>query len=101
MDAEPARRLEPPGLERRGATGYTLATTGAADVAFLPYSLTFEKELAAGKVVPVPEALYPRIEQSGIVLSASKSADLARKFLAFVSGEKGRAILAKYGYGLP
>jgi molybdate transport system substrate-binding protein len=77
------------------------ATTGAADVAFLPYSLTFGKELSAGKVILVPEALYPKIEQSGIVLSSSKEVELARKFLAFVKGEKGRAILAKYGYGLP
>jgi molybdate transport system substrate-binding protein len=77
------------------------ATTGAADVAFLPLSLTFGKELAGGKVYAVPEALYPRIEQSGIVLASSKEAALARAFLAFITGEKGRAILAKYGYGLP
>ena len=77
------------------------ATTGAADVAFLPYSLTFGKELSAGRVFQVPEALYPRIEQSGIVLSSSKEPVLARAFLAFITGEKGRAILAKYGYGLP
>ena len=77
------------------------ATTGAADVAFLPLSLTFGKELASGRVVPVPEALYPRIEQSGIVLAGAKEPVLARAFLAFITGEKGRAILAKYGYGLP
>ena len=52
-------------------------------------------------VVPVPEALYPRIEQSGIVLARAKDPALARAFLAFLAGEKGRAILAKYGYGLP
>ncbi len=77
------------------------ATTGAADVAFLPYSLTFGKELAGGKVVFVPEALYPRIEQSGIVLGAARDPALARAFLAFLTGEKGRAILARFGYGLP
>ena len=77
------------------------ATTGAADVAFLPCSLTFGKELAGGKVVFVPEALYPRIEQSGIVLSSAQDPALARAFLAFLTGEKGRAIFAKYGYGLP
>jgi len=77
------------------------ATTGAADVAFLPQSLTYGKELSSGKVVLVPEALYPRIEQSGIVLSASREPALARAFLAFVTGAKGRAILARYGYGLP
>jgi molybdate transport system substrate-binding protein len=77
------------------------ATTGAADVAFLPHSLTFGKELAGGKVIFVPDALYPKIEQSGIVLGTAKDPALARAFLAFLTGEKGRAILAKYGYGLP
>lgn len=77
------------------------ATTGAADVAFLPLSLTFAKEFAAGRIYAVPEALYPRIEQSGIVLAGAKEPALGRAFLAFLTGEKGRAILAKYGYGLP
>jgi len=77
------------------------ASTGAADVAFLPYSLTFGKEFSAGRVVFVPESLYPKIEQSGIVLSGAREPALARAFLAFITGEKGRAVLAKYGYGLP
>jgi molybdate transport system substrate-binding protein len=77
------------------------ATTGAADVAFLPSSLTRSPELAGGRVVPVPEALYPRIEQSGVVLAAAREPALARAFLAFLGGEEGRAVLARYGYGLP
>ncbi len=77
------------------------ATTGAADVAFLPTSLTFDPALAAGRKVPVPPALYPRIEQAGIVLTGARDPALARAFLAFVTGEKGRAILVRYGYGLP
>jgi len=77
------------------------ATTGAADVAFLPLSLTFGKELAGGRIYAVPEALYPRIEQSGIVLAGAREPDLARAFLAFIAGAPGRAILAKHGYGLP
>ncbi len=77
------------------------ATTGAADVAFLPYSLTFDKELSTGKAVPVPEALYPRIEQSGLVLKAARDPALARAFLAYLTGPKGRAVLARFGYGLP
>jgi molybdate transport system substrate-binding protein len=77
------------------------ATTGAADVAFLPASLTLSKELAGGQVVPVPESLYPRVEQSAVVVAASKDPGLARAFLAFLAGEKGRAILARNGYGVP
>ena len=77
------------------------ATTGAADAALLPLSLTFDPELLAGRSVPVPASLYPRIEQAGIVLARARDPALARAFLGFVTGEKGRAILAKYGYGLP
>jgi molybdate transport system substrate-binding protein len=77
------------------------ATTGAADVAFLPYSLTFEKELAEGRVFVVPDTLYPKMDQMGIVLARAREPELARDFLAFMTGEKGRAILARYGYGLP
>jgi molybdate transport system substrate-binding protein len=77
------------------------AAVGAADAALLPKSLTFEPELSRGRVVPVPGSLHPRIEQSGVVLSRARDPALARAFLAFVTGEKGRAILARYGYGLP
>jgi molybdate transport system substrate-binding protein len=77
------------------------ATTGAADVAFLPLSLTLGQELSGGRTWLVPEALYPRIEQSGVVLTAAKEPALARAFLAFITGEKGRAVLARSGYGVP
>lgn len=77
------------------------ATTGAADVAFLPRSLTFEPALATGRIVPVADALYPPIAQSGVVLAHASDPALGRAFLAFLTGKTGRAILAKYGYGLP
>lgn len=78
-----------------------LATTGAADAALLPRSLTQGAALARGKVVAVPPGLYPRIEQSGLVLASARDPALARAFLAFVTGAPGRAILARHGYGLP
>jgi molybdate transport system substrate-binding protein len=88
-------------LGTSAAQAAQFATTGAADVAFLPLSLTFASELAAGRVVLVPESLYPRIEQSAVVLAGAKAPALARAFLAFLTGEKGRAILARSGYALP
>jgi molybdate transport system substrate-binding protein len=77
------------------------ATSGAADVALLPWSLTFGKELAGGRTVPLPDSLHPPIEQSGIVLASAREPALARAFLAFLTSEPGRAILAKHGYGTP
>lgn len=78
-----------------------LATTGAADAALLPLSLARGEALARGRIYLVPEALYPRIEQSGLVLSSARAPALARAFLAFVTSPAGRAILARHGYGLP
>jgi len=58
-------------------------------------------KFSTGRVVFVPEALNPRIEQSGIALAGPKDVGVARAFLAFLTGEKGRAVLAKNRYGLP
>jgi molybdate transport system substrate-binding protein len=78
-----------------------IASTGAADAALLPYSLVLGEALARGRIYLVPEALYPRIEQSGLVLSSARAPALARAFLDFVTGPAGRAILGRHGYGLP
>lgn len=88
-------------LGASAAQAAQFAATGAADVALLPQSLAAAPELAGGRVVPVPEALYPRLEQSGVVVAASRQRALARAFLDFVAGGQGRAILARAGYGLP
>ncbi len=77
------------------------ASTGAADAALLPRSLTFAPGLAGGRIYPVPQSLYPPQEQSAVVLAGASEPGLARAFLAFVTGPKGRAILSKYGYALP
>lgn len=78
------------------------AHSGAADAAFVPRSLSLLPELAsAGNAFPVPGGGHPPLEQSALLLSHGRAPDLARALLAFVRGEKGRAILARAGYGLP
>lgn len=77
------------------------ATTGAADAALLPRSLVSGPALSAGRWWAIPRALAPPVEQSAVVVSGAREAELARAFLAWLGGEKGRAVLLKYGYGLP
>jgi molybdate transport system substrate-binding protein len=77
------------------------AASGAADAAIVPLSLTHGPELAGGQVFVVPPASYPALEQSAVVLRSAQEPELAARFVAYVTGEKGRAILAKYGYALP
>lgn len=77
------------------------AASGAADAALVPASLAVAPELAGGRVFVVPPGSYPALEQSAVVLGRAKDPALAQRFLAFVLGDEGRAILAKYGYALP
>jgi molybdate transport system substrate-binding protein len=77
------------------------AQSGAADAAFIPRSLTFSPELRDGRVYTVPASSYPALQQSAVVLRAARSPALAKAFVEFVTGTKGRAILTQYGYTLP
>jgi molybdate transport system substrate-binding protein len=79
-----------------------LAHAGAVDAALLPASVAMAPELAgAGVAVPLAAAIAPPLPHSAAVLAASPRADLARAFLAFVTGPRGRAILARHGYDPP
>lgn len=76
------------------------ASTGAADAALIPQSLALAAELRDGRTLALP-AFYPGMPQSAVVIAASPRQALARAFLAFLTGPKGRAILERYGYALP
>jgi molybdate transport system substrate-binding protein len=79
-----------------------LAHAGAVDAALVPASLALAPELgAAGAAVPLPPAVAPPLPHAAAVLSSARHPDLARAFLAFVTGPRGRAILAAHGYDPP
>ncbi|HET8540239.1 MAG TPA: molybdate ABC transporter substrate-binding protein [Anaeromyxobacter sp.] len=79
-----------------------LAHAGAVDAALLPASIALAPALAAaGAAFPLPPAIAPSVPHSAAVLTAARDADLARAFLAFVVGARGRAILARHGYDPP
>lgn len=77
------------------------ASTGAADAALLPRSLTFAPELAGGQIFDVPLDAYPTPEQSAVVVAGAAHAGAARAFLGFITGPDGRAILARFGFAVP
>jgi len=74
------------------------ATSGNADVAFLPLALVKKGE---GRYVEVDERLHQPIDQALAVISASGKQDMARRFVDFVLGDEGQAILEQYGYSKP
>jgi molybdate transport system substrate-binding protein len=49
----------------------------------------------------VPANLYPLLEQGAIVTRRGAANPLAVKYLAFLTSPEGRAILGRYGFGIP
>ncbi|HKG22604.1 MAG TPA: substrate-binding domain-containing protein, partial [Blastocatellia bacterium] len=54
-----------------------------------------------GRYVEVDERLHQPIDQALAVISASGKQDMARRFVDFVLGDEGQAILEQYGYSKP
>ncbi|HEY0322170.1 MAG TPA: molybdate ABC transporter substrate-binding protein [Pyrinomonadaceae bacterium] len=74
------------------------ASTGNAEVAFLPLALMKPGE---GRYVEVDEKLHQPIDQALGVVKASGKQEAARRFTDFVLSEKGQRILEQYGYRKP
>lgn len=74
------------------------ATSGNADVAFLPLALMKKDE---GQYIEVEERLHQPIDQALAIIKASGKQDMARRFVDFVLGNEGQAILQQYGYSKP
>jgi molybdate transport system substrate-binding protein len=74
------------------------AATGNADAAFTAYSLVQHER---GGIIIVDEKLHQPIDQAvGIVSGSSRKVD-AKRFVAFLTGKEGRAILERFGYQVP
>lgn len=72
------------------------AQSGNADVAVVAGSVAID---AGGNSVPVPDGTFTELIQTSAVMKASLHADEARRFVAFVRGADGQAILAAHGFG--
>ncbi len=53
------------------------------------------------RAYPIIVSMHKPIVQTGAVLRSSKNAVAAETFLRYLSSEKGRAVLLKWGFGLP
>jgi molybdate transport system substrate-binding protein len=79
-----------------------LVQSGNADVGILSRSLALGPTLKAeGTYAEVPATLYPRIDQAGIVVKASREPALARAFLAYLRRPDTGRQLERFGFALP
>lgn len=70
-------------------------TSKNADAVFTAWSLVLHE---AGKVIPVDDSLHAPIEQELGIPAATKHADAARKFAAFLAEGEGKQVLLSHGY---
>ncbi len=74
------------------------AETGNVDVAIVALSLSQQSK---GRWTLIPEELHEPINQGVAVLKTTRNETAARAFSSFVTGPRGREILAKYGFAFP
>lgn len=72
--------------------------TGAAEVAFVAYSLVSPINKPKGKVVLVDSKLFTPLEQSFVITKYGKDKKVAKAFYDFVLSKEGKAIIEKYGF---
>ena len=72
--------------------------TGAVEAAILSRSVAADSALTAVDVAPT---LYRPIVQAAGIVAGTSRLDLAQRFLDFVTGETGRAIMRRYGFTRP
>ena len=81
------------------------AESGSAGIAIIALSLASSDPLRrAGRFWEIPQAAHPELAQGGVILPHARSTgrlEGARTFVAWMQGDRARAILARYGFSLP
>lgn len=80
---------------------FAMASTGAADVAFIAKSAAYASDAAKeGTYWDVPTDHYEPITQDAtVILGRNETAGLA--FLDFLASDAARAVIVSHGYGVP
>jgi molybdate transport system substrate-binding protein len=74
----------------------------AADIGLVALSLAVSPKMkAVGRYWEVPLDAYPRLDQGGVILSATKQPELARQFREMLISPEGRETLRRYGFIIP
>lgn len=73
--------------------------SGSADLGILALSLALAPTLKGkGSYWEIPADAYPRIDQAGVILQASRNKATAEAFLAYLKTVEAQAVLRNYGF---
>lgn len=76
--------------------------SGAADIGVIALSLAMAPRMReTGRYWLVPLEAYPRMEQGGVILDWAKDREAASSLRSFVTSDRGRETLRRYGFLLP
>lgn len=95
------------GLQSRLVQGENISqtqqfiVTGNAELGFIALSQVLKDgKIASGSAWTVPASLYQPIRQDAVLLAKGKDKPAAGALLAYLKGDKARAVIAAFGYGL-
>jgi molybdate transport system substrate-binding protein len=75
--------------------------SGNAELGFVALSQVFKDgKLGSGSMWRVPEKLHAPILQDAVLLARGREHPAASALLAYLKGDKARAVIRSYGYGL-
>ena len=77
------------------------AQSGNAQAAILAYSQLHFAAMRGGKHWEIPKDFYPPLEQTAVILKATKDKAAAQDLMRFVAEGRGRKILDDAGFSLP
>lgn len=81
---------------------YQFAATGNAELAFIALSqVTKDGKVTEGSHWVVPAHMYNPIKQGAVLLTTAKDNEAAKALLAYLKGDKARAVIRSYGYEMP
>ena len=83
------------------AQAFQFVATGNAQLGFVALSQVMaDGKLTSGSAWQVPASLHDPIRQDAVLLTPGKDSTAAAALLAYLRGDKARAIIRSYGYGL-
>lgn len=84
------------------AQAHQFVASGNAELGFVALSqVTRDGKLAEGSAWVVPASMHAPIRQDAALLVRGKDNPAAAAFLAFLKGDKARAVIRGFGYDLP
>lgn len=80
---------------------YQFVASGNAELGFLALSQVYQDgRITEGSGWIVPQELYSPLRQDAVLLARARAKPAAEALLQYLRGDKARAIIRSYGYGL-